>query len=178
MADQQNVNPAGCLGRALTLAGYVWVGFAILGGVGMLREFGLDDLPVGNVLGSVIPGFILIGIGRSIARRVKPVEGPAPSSQPRPTQKRTPPVLRPAPPQAKPRPEPKPQPRPERPQPQPTRAEQEQRAARSLEEVLGVKEGDEIGPPAQRPPATGPMPRPTSQEMIEEARKKWGSKGG
>lgn len=177
MAD---LNPAKLIGRAFSILGWVWVGFVIFGGIGLLRELGFSGGSVGGILGSVIPGFILIGIGRAITRRATTVKEEEQIPPPARRQSRPVPASRPAPRSVEresrrtqtSKPKPKPASRP---------AELEH-MEKSLEELLGEMETGQVS--AGEVPAIEDMVgdtdlefRPmTSDELIADARRKWSSK--
>lgn len=187
MADR-NVNPVGCLGRVLTLLGIVWIGIIILGSIGLFSEFGMTGDFLAGIGGSIIPGLLLLAAGRGLRRRAKTMEGqpdpviaPPPGSDPAkrvPTSRSesttspgpitvlTPPRL-PSPEPPAPKPQVKPAPKPVA----PIRRE----APRSLEEVIPPPDEDLKGKTPQSPPLElKPPPPKTSQELVDEARKRWG----
>lgn len=185
---EQNINPVGCLGRLLTFLGVVWVGVVVLGGIGLLSERGMSNTFLTAIGGSIIPALLLLAAGRALRRRARTMDegsapipaSPIPTTTPRrvatsrPGQPR--PILTPpripetsttsTPPGAVPRPVEPGSPRPPSPPP-----------PRTLEEVIpppGEKPG--LAEPPAAPPQEEPVPaRPkTSQELVEEARKRWG----
>ncbi|HWL48247.1 MAG TPA: hypothetical protein VNT92_00080 [Acidimicrobiia bacterium] len=167
MADQ-NINPVGCLGRVLTVLGVLWLGFVVLGGIGVLSDVGISEGFFAGALGSAIPAVLLLWAGRALRRRARTIEVqtlPAPVPPPDPSEKRvptmrvessqveTPPV--PIPPAPSPvKSVPRPVPSPKEPLPSP-------------KEPLP---NDLIDLP---PPLIPPEPK-TSRQLIDEARKKWG----
>ncbi|HEU4917780.1 MAG TPA: hypothetical protein VFV13_14565 [Acidimicrobiia bacterium] len=155
MADQQ-IEPVGCLGRLLTLLGILWLGAVVFAGV-----FGLRDNPgtIGALIGSTVPALLFIAAGRALSRRAAarretvPVTPPAErpfrtstSSADWSAPKSPTPVAPPSAPPSAPS-------RPARPAP--------------------AAEPEPDTPPSLPPPLTPPPPK-TSQEMIEEARRRWG----
>jgi hypothetical protein len=152
VADQR-IEPAGCLGRVLTLLGIVWLGVVVFTGV-----FGLRDQAgsLGALIGSTLPGLLLIGVGRTLSRRAaerrdtptlpQPSE-PATGSS---TSKEVPTPAPPVPPPSRPT---EVFPKPARTTPPPA---------------------PEADVPSDLPPPPAPPPPKSSQEMIEEARKRWG----
>lgn len=145
MADRQ-IDPAGCLGRVLTLLGIIWLGVVVFTGV-----FGLRDNAgsMGAVIGSTLPALLLLAAGRVLSRRAAERKA-APALPPptaRPSRSSTAETEPPPPPQEV-------FPRPAKTAPPP-----------SPEPEL----------PAELPPPPIPSPPKTSQEMIEEARKRWGT---
>jgi hypothetical protein len=142
---EQRIEPAGCLGGLFTLLGIVWLGLVLFAGV-----FGLRDNPGswGALIGSTIPALVFLAVGRVLRRRA--AEKREAPSLPQPSEipaRPSPVVTEPSPP----RPSPVfPEPGPEAPSPE---------AEPSLE----------LHPPPAPPPAR------TSQEMIEEARRRWGT---
>ncbi len=164
MADQ-NVNPVGCLGRVLTILGTLWLGFLVLGGIGVLSDVGISEGFFAGAFGSAIPGVLLLWAGRALRRRARTmetqIEPATPAPVPGPTDKRvptiriesmhteTPPAPSPAPPIIT-----KPAPKP----------------ASSPTETSAVE-------PVDLPPPLVPPEPKTSRQLIDEARKKWGRPG-
>jgi hypothetical protein len=164
VADQ-NINAVGCLGRVLTILGTLWLGFLVLGAIGVLSNVGISEGFFAGTFGSAIPGVLLLWAGRALRRRARAMEAqtepvwapPAPD----PTEKRVPSIrvessqAEPAPPPIPPTPPMvKPAPKPVQPVPNPQES-----------------------PPADLfdlpPPLVPPEPK-TSRQLIDEARKKWG----
>jgi hypothetical protein len=148
MADRQ-IEPAGCLGRVLTLLGIIWLGIVVFSGI-----FGLRDSAgsLGALIGSTLPGLLLIGVGRTLSRRA--AERREQPSLPQPSTPSSPPKTETTTPASPP---------PARPTevfPKPTRATP---APVPKEDV-----------PSEPPPPPTPSAPKSSQEMIEEARKRWG----
>jgi hypothetical protein len=126
--------------------------------------FGLRDSAgsFATIIGSTLPALVLIGVGRTMSRRAaERRDAPALPQPATPTRTSSappiePPPAPPAPPPARP-------------------SEILPRPARSAPAPEPVEPIDVRLPPAQTPPKS-------SQEMIEEARKRWGSgppnKGG
>ena len=158
MADQ-NINPVGCLGRVLTVLGTLWLGFIILGGIGVLSDVGVSEGFFAGAFGSAIPGVLLLWAGRALRRRARTmetqIEPVAPAPVPGPTEKRVPTIrVEPSPVETPPPPPVKPAPKPVSTFPIPKEPPQE----------------DLIDLP---PPLIPPEPK-TSRQLIDEARKKWG----
>ncbi len=157
MADQ-NINPVGCLGRVLTILGTLWLGFLVLGGIGVLSDVGISEGFFAGAFGSAIPGVLLLWAGRALRRRARTMETqiepvtavplPDPTDKRVPTirveslQTETPPA--PVPPPIRPAPKPVPPP----------------------------KEPPVVDPIDLPPPLVPPEPK-TSRQLIDEARKKW-----
>jgi hypothetical protein len=153
MADRQ-IEPAGCLGRVLTLLGIIWLGIVVFSGI-----FGLRDSAgsLGALIGSTLPGLLLIGVGRTLSRRAaerrdapslpQPSAPPTPSSTPKsePSTTASPPPTKPS----------EVFPKPARAAPAP---------------------GPDTEAQSELPPPPLPPAPKSSQEMIEEARKRWGRK--
>jgi hypothetical protein len=195
--SEQNANAVGCLGRVLTFIGLVWIGLIVLGGIGILSRLGVRDTFIAGVVGtSIIPGLLFLASGRVLRRRAATMSGPEgqTSSTPVPDQElskgkgkgvrsiRLEPTARPAPkPATPPMPTPTPIPEPTPPRPAQQRptpvdpiAKARRDVAKSLEEaVAGLEESTE---PSQQPGSTGgKRTRPkTSQELVDEARRRWG----
>ena len=201
MADQ-NLNAVGCLGRALTTIGLVWMGIVVLGGLGVLSELGMSGGFIAAIAGTFFPAVILIVIGRALNRRARSMRERAPSStsglpvpesrvpssrQDRPERVVTTPPILPdssVPPPSKP-PPPAMDPAPRRVEPlQVPRQRDPLPPPRQPEPSVDI---EEMIPPAIEPPPPRPMSgtlsgadteeRPkSSREMIEEARAKWGAR--
>ena len=157
MADQ-NINPVGCLGRVLTVLGVLWLGFVVLGGIGVLSEVGISEGFFAGALGSAIPAVLLLWAGRALRRRARTIEVqtlPAPVP-PDPSEKRVP-TMRVESSQVETPPAPLP-PSPVKPAPRPVPSPKE------------PLPNDLIDLP---PPLIPPEPK-TSRQLIDEARKKWG----
>ncbi|MGC2240795.1 MAG: hypothetical protein WA726_08150 [Acidimicrobiia bacterium] len=193
--ESSTPNAIGCFGQALSLIGFAWAGLVVLGGLGILEGLGMSPALVAGLAGSIIPAFLFIAVGRAIrsrsrreTRRASPTGASTPGpvradpSGRRPNLPATPPILpgriepRPVVPPANPAPAPRPtmrsEPSPKR--PVVTAQTDETPAPRPTHEP-----DFRVEYPSTTPRSTTPgMARPkTSQEMIEEARKKWGSKG-
>lgn len=170
MADQ-NINPVGCLGRMLTILGTLWLGFIVLGGIGVLSEVGISEGFFAGAFGSAIPALLLLWGGRVLRRRARtmetqtepvsmlpapdPAEKRVPSIRIESSQTDTPPIL----PGSAPTP---PAPSPFRPAP------------KTAQPVPSSQEN----PPADLvdlPPLLEPPEPKTSRQLIDEARKKWGT---
>jgi hypothetical protein len=186
--DDRNLNPVGCLGRALTFLGIVWIGIIILGSIGLLSELGMTGDFLAGIGGSIIPGLLLLAAGRGLRRRAKTMEGqPGPviappqgsdpgkrvaTSRTEPTTSTgpatvlTPPRVPTSEPLA-PRPQVKPAPKPV----VPTRRD----VTRSLEEALPPLDQDLPEKTLQTSAMDlKPPPPKTSRELVDEARKRWG----
>ena len=159
MADQ-NINPVGCLGRVLTVVGTLWLGFIILGGIGVLSDVGVSEGFFAGAFGSAVPGVLLLWAGRALRRRARTmqtqIEPVTPAPVPGPAEKRVPTIrVEPSPVETSPPPPPvKPAPKPVSTFPIPTEPPPD----------------DLIDLP---PPLVPPEPK-TSRQLIDEARKKWG----
>jgi hypothetical protein len=151
MADQR-LDGAGCLGRVLTLLGVIWLAVVVFAGL-----FGLRDNAgsFATIIGSTLPALILIGVGRTMSRRA--AERRDAPALPQPAAPTTPPSTR----QMEPPPA---APAPSRSQP----SEVFPKPARSAPSPEPDAPIDVPSPPALSPPKS-------SQEMIDEARKRWGS---
>jgi hypothetical protein len=165
LVADQNINPVGCLGRVLTILGTLWLGFLVLGGIGVLSDVGISEGFFAGAFGSAIPGVLLLWAGRALRRRARTmetqIEPVAPAPVPGPAEKRVPTIriessqteTAPTPISAPPSPV---KPAPKRVQPVPSPQE---------------------SPPADLfelpPPLEAPEPK-TSRQLIDEARKKWG----
>ncbi|MET0567094.1 MAG: hypothetical protein ABW021_11685 [Acidimicrobiia bacterium] len=161
MADQ-NINAVGCLGRTLTILGTLWLGFLVLGGIGVLSNVGISEGFFAGAFGSAIPGVLLLWAGRALRRRARAMEAQTepvwPLSEPEPTEKRVP-SIRVESSQTEPPPPPiPPTPSPIKPVPKPVTSPQE------------IPPADLFDLP---PPLEALEPK-TSRQLIDEARKKWG----
>lgn len=172
MAEQNaTVDAAGCLGRALTAIGAVWAVIAILASVGILNRFGLGSGFIATAAASLFPAFLLLAAGRALRRRSRAVR----VDQPAPTRAGTKrvPSSRQTPAQQAPIPAPvptSPPPKPAAPSPAPKPEAQTE----SPEPTSPSAPTPSIAPTL--PGRAGPIGRPkTSEELIEEARKRWGS---
>lgn len=171
MDDERNVKLAGLLGRLLTWIGFVWVSLIVLGGMGILNPGGpLGDFIARFLTGGILPAFVLLAAGRALRRRsrkrVEELEQPDESLDRPPATRAEPPA--PAPVKASPAPAP-----PKPPQPRP----ETKPAPKSLEEALfKVEDRSSMAPehvvddPAGLDLHAAPK---TSQEMIDEARRKF-----
>ncbi len=163
MADQ-NINPVGCLGRVLTILGALWLGFIVLAGIGVLSDVGISEGFFAGAFGSAIPGVLLLWAGRALRRRARTmeteIEPVASATVPGPAEKRVP-TMRIGSSHAETSPAPSSPPPPVRPAPKPVASRTEAPA----EEPVDLP-----------PPLVPPEPK-TSRQLIEEARKRWGSGG-
>lgn len=161
MAAETN-NPVGWVGRTITIIGVAWLALVFLGGAGMLSRLGLSPRAAALLGGNILPAIFLIWLGRAIVRRARPT---ATRPEPEPVVVETPRTRLPAPP--------------------PRRRRPTVEEPRSLEDVLaGDRDGEEVAPtddadaPPLLPPAPGSRRVRTSQEMVEEAKRRWGSSKG
>jgi hypothetical protein len=161
VADQ-NINAVGCLGRALTILGTLWLGFLVLGGIGVLSNVGISEGFFAGAFGSAIPGVLLLWAGRSLRRRARTmepqIEPAAPAPVPGPTEKRVPTMRVESSQTETPPPQIPPPPSPVRAAPKPVPSPNE------------PLPNDLLDLP---PPLIPPEPK-TSRQLIDEARKKWG----
>lgn len=151
---EQRIDGAGCLGRVLTLVGVIWLAAVVFAGLFGLRD---DAGGLATLIGTTIPALVLLAVGRTLSRRA--AERRDAPSLPEPATPSAPSSTGPAAPQP--------------PRSAPSRAQPS--------EVLPkpVKPAPQSAPEPEAatklpPPPTPPAPK-TSQEMIEEARKRWGS---
>jgi hypothetical protein len=164
MADGEQSSTA-TLGRILSWIGYLWLVFAVLWGLGVAEAIGISGSFASSIGRSVFPAIILIGIGRVMRKR-----SAADPNQPQPDVSRppgpTPPIL----PEDGPvfsyqPPAPKP---PARPAPQ------------AKQTALPAAESMTTGGQSYEPPPSAvavPLPsHKSSQELIDEARRRWGSR--
>jgi hypothetical protein len=167
MADGEQSSTA-TLGRILSWIGYLWLVFSVLWGLGVAEAIGISGSFASTIGRSVFPAIILIGVGRVMRKRsqpapdqpqpdVSPPLGPMPPILPdeRPVLSYSPPT----PPAPKPSPRPTPQP---------------------VKPVVAPSEsmtnaGQSAEPSSVDAVAPSPKPR-SSQEMIDEARQRWGSR--
>lgn len=187
MADQ-NANLVRLLGRVLTTVGLLWAALIVLAGMGILSELGMSGAFLAGLGGSIIPPILLLAAGRALRRRARSMEGQAgippvpsgtgdsgkrvPTSRVEPTTTPTP-VLFPAPGSSPPKTPPKTPPKPAGPV---TPSGRE--GPSGIEEVIAELKGE---PPVETKGSTPPAKMParstrskTSQELVDEARKKWG----
>jgi type IV secretory pathway VirB10-like protein len=189
MADQ-NVNAVGCLGNILTTFGFLWIGFIVLVGMGVLSETGMSGGFAAGIGGSILPGLLLLAAGRAVRRRARTIEARnvpiptvddstsegkrVPSIRPEPLERPAPTVSRTSIPAPLPEPVPKPdQPLPQRVEPVPkTRRGPTKNVEESAPHGGGVSPDDaSIGP---KPDQGASRPK-TSQELVDEARRRWGA---
>jgi len=167
MADGDQSSTAS-LGKILSWIGYLWVAFALLWGLGVLEAIGISGSIASGIGRSVVPAIILIGVGRVMRKRSQ-----ADPNQPQPDVTRppeaTPPILsddRPVfsyPPPAPPAPRPSDRPAPQAKQP----------AVPPAESMTTSAESEE--PPPSDPGVPAPKHK-TSQQLIDEARQRWGTR--
>lgn len=163
---ESDQSPTATLGRVTSWIGYLWFLFAVLWGMGAIQALGVTGSVASFVGRTVLPAIVLIGVGRVLRKRARVDEDvivPDTSSEPL----RTPPVLpRPDPTPLVVRPVPKPPPRPAAP------------PKKLVDEPVGVvtetESGDETSPVRELESPSGR--HKTSQEMIEEARQRWGTR--
>ena len=168
MSDESSITAARRLGTVLSAIGFAWFLLSILADMGVLSEFGLPrDLVVG-LSGNFFTPVILIIAGRSVRKRAK-----------KRTEKGETQPARPAP-----RPAPRPTPSPEAPRPKPEDQSEssgepttQRRDVMSLEEALaGLEPETEPAEESVSPSSAEQLDgTKTSAEMLEEARRKWGS---
>jgi len=166
---ERDSNPTATLGTILSWIGFLWFGFAILEGTGILDELGFSSPFFSGVGESVFPAIILIGVGRTLRRKgrtseetIRPDVSQVPAA--------TPPII----PETRPRYDlppltpvpPKPAPRPVT----PPKAVVVEPVEKVLPDELAVRSA-----PGQDPGST-PRPPKTSQELIEDARRRWGTR--
>jgi hypothetical protein len=148
---EQRFDGAGCLGRVLTLLGVIWLAVVVFAGL-----FGLRDNAgsFATLIGSTLPGLVLIGVGRTMSRRAAErrdapaLPEPAARTTPSSTVQIEPPPTPPAPSRSQP-------------------SEVFPKATRSAPAKPDA--------PLEIPPPPAPSSPKSSQEMIDEARKRWGS---
>ena len=168
MTDREQ-SPSATLGRILSGIGFLWFLFAVLWGLGLIEALGVSGPVASNVGGTIFPAIILIAVGRILRRRGQAGEDSIRPNVSRAPQPLTPPIL----PGSEPRFDvPTPVSRPTlRPQP------------RTPTPPKTVVEPVDVAPAGV--PSTGPRtqdldPTPgspkTSQEMIEEAHRRWGTR--
>ena len=168
MTDREP-NPTATLGRVMSWIGSLWVVFSVLWGMGALQSLGISG-PIASGIGeTIVPAIVLIGVGRVLRKRARvdqDVIVPDVSPAPRPT----PPIL------------PRPQTRVDFPPPAgssapkpPPRTVTPQKAA--------VVTPVEVTPDADPAPEIStndldptPGAHKSSQELIEEARRRWGTR--
>jgi hypothetical protein len=151
MADQR-IDGAGCLGRVLTLLGVIWLAVVVFAGL-----FGLRDNAgsFATLIGSTLPALVLIGVGRTMSRRAaERRDAPALPQPATPTSTSSAPPIEP--------------PRAPAPLPAPPPSEIFPKPARSAP-------APELDKPIDVPPPPASVPPKSSQEMIDDARKRWGS---
>jgi len=169
MADREQ-SPAATLGAALSWIGYVWFVFAVLWGLGAIQALGVSG-PIASGIGTTIfPAIVMIGVGRAIRRRARPAEDSIRPDVAAPI--RIPPILpRTDTSYELPRPTVPTAPKPPRPVTAPRKV-----ADKPMGVAAAQESGEETTPPGLES-VTKPAGRPkTSQELIEEARRRWGTR--
>jgi hypothetical protein len=169
MADGEQSSTA-ILGRILSWIGYLWVVFAVLWGIGVAEAIGISGSFASSIGRSVFPAIVLIVVGRVMRKRtrvdpndiqpdVAPGFGPTPPILPgdEPSLYLPPPIVQPAP-----RPPPRPAAIPKQAVPPPPESASVNVEPR--EEPMLQAEG--VPPPHHK----------TSQELIDEARHRWGTR--
>jgi len=165
MADGDQSSTA-TLGRILSWIGYLWAVFAVLWGMGVAEAIGISGSFASSVGRSIFPAIVLIGVGRVMMKRaqVGPDEMRPDVSRP----ELTPPILPEDRPVASypppPAPTPKPPPRPSTP-PKPV-----------VEAPVDVVSNADMRD-HPRTSGDGGVATPkhkSSQELIDEARRRWG----
>ena len=169
MADQ-NINPVGCLGRVLTILGALWLGFLVLGGIGVLSNVGISEGFFAGAFGSAIPGVLLLWAGRALRRRARTmetqIEPVAPAPVLGPTEKRVPTIRVESSHTDTPPTFPGSAPIPTTPPPA-------KQVPKTAQPVPSSKETPTVESFDLPPPLEVPEPK-TSRQLIDEARKKWG----
>jgi hypothetical protein len=159
---------SGTLGRILSWIGYLWALFAILWGVGVIEALGLSGSIASSIGSTIFPAIILIGIGRFLKKRAEVDDGalrPDVSPQTPPT----PPILT----QPTSRVDfPAPVTPPKAPPPPPRMPKKDvippDEAATRAEPIYETSTTGDLG--------STPGRHKTSQELIDEARQRWGTK--
>jgi hypothetical protein len=193
MADQ-NVNAVGCLGRVLTFFGVVWIAIIVLGGMGLLSDSGFSGEFLAGFGGSIIPGLLLLGAGRALRRRAAAMDDQSASTptpdqlhtegsrvpsirlEPTPAPPRPPtPITFPLPPTESTPPKPSAPKPPAKPRPVDPIVETRRDVAKSIESALsGLEEASEEPTRESTPFGVEPGRHKTSQELVDEARRRWG----
>ena len=162
MADSEQ-SSAATLGTALSWVGYAWFVFAVLWAMGAPQGLGVSGELASSIGSTIFPSIVLIGVGRALRRRARVVESPdsfgTPPTVPRPdaSYELTPP------------------PAPAPPKPARTVAPPKKVVAAPTPVVTAPEPGVEPPPSEEPGPVTKPAAPPkTSQELIEEARQRWG----
>ena len=168
MTDPEQ-SPSATLGRILSGIGYLWFLFAVMWGLGLIEALGVSGPVASNVGGTIFPAIILIALGRILRRRAQAGEEsirPDVSRAPVPL---TPPIL----PGSEPRFDVPPPVLPPTPRPKP-------RTSTPPKTVVEPVEVAPAGVPSHGPRTQDldptPGPPKTSQERIEEARRRWGTR--
>jgi len=177
MAEQNTtVDAVGCLGRVLTSIGAVWGLIAILASIGVLNRIGLGSGFIAAATGSLIPAILLLAAGRALRRRSRAARPDLPVP-PEATARRVPSSRQP-PAQQSPIPPPSTLPTPPRPAPPPPRPKPVISSIEDPEPTARTAVSPSIdpapGPAGGAPVAPAGRPK-TSEELIEEARKRWGT---
>jgi hypothetical protein len=159
-------NPRATLGTALSWVGSLWAAFSVLWGLGVLQAIGISGAIASEIGGTILPALVLLGIGRALKKRsrddsnvILPDVSPAPQ--------RTPPIL----PRSDAR-----HPVPTAPKPASARAEAPRKTVVVEPPVVAPypPEARETPPVGELDPTPG-TPK-TSQQLIEEARQRWGTR--
>jgi hypothetical protein len=168
LTDRES-NPSATLGRILSWVGFLWFGAAVLQGSGVLDALGLSGSIFTRIESTVFPAIILIGIGRALRRRALASEETI-----RPDVSRSPDATPPIIPETRPRYDLPPPTAPAAPKPAP-RPVTPPRAV-VVEPVEAVLPDHSVGSAPVQDPGSTPKPPKTSQELIEEARQRWGTR--
>ncbi len=149
--------------------GSIWLIFSVLWGLGALQALGLSGSIASAIGRTILPAFILIGVGRSVRKRARSVEDPVQpdvAREPVPT-----PVILPRTDTGyeTPRPIATSAPTPQRPIAVPEKARD-----KSIE--VAAQPGKKIPISADTGQAPGSSRPKTSQELIEDARRRWGTR--
>jgi hypothetical protein len=169
LTDRES-NPSATLGRILSWVGFLWFGFAALHGVGALDALGLSGSISSGIESMVFPAIILIGIGRAIRRRALASEETI-----RPDVSRVPGATPPIIPETRPRYDLPPPTGPAAPKPAPRPVSPPKAVVVEPVEAALPDDRAERSAPGQDPGSTSKLPK-TSQELIEEARRRWGTR--
>lgn len=169
LTDRES-NPSATLGRILSWVGFLWFGFAILQGAGVLDALGLSGSIFSRIESTVFPAIILIGVGRALRRRALASEETI-----RPDVSRVPGATPPIIPGTRPRYDLPPPTTPTAPKPAPRPVAPPKAVVVEPVEAVPRDDQAERSAPGQDPGST-PKPPKSSQELIEEARRRWGTR--